>query len=46
MFGERKKPALLWIRGSKVFVLATVGIGLFVDASIEPSPSLLYFFPN
>ncbi|KAI8575640.1 hypothetical protein K450DRAFT_260802 [Umbelopsis ramanniana AG] len=29
--GERKKPVLLWIRGSKVFVLATVGIGLFVD---------------
>ncbi|CAO3689333.1 unnamed protein product [Umbelopsis vinacea] len=30
--GERKKPVLLWIRGSRVFVLATVGIGLFVDA--------------
>jgi hypothetical protein len=36
--GERKKPVLLWIRGSKTFVLATVGIGLFVDASIESPP--------
>ncbi|KAJ2956910.1 hypothetical protein NQZ79_g7305 [Umbelopsis isabellina] len=28
---ERRKPMFLKIRGSKVFVLATVGVGLFVD---------------
>ncbi|GAB5590830.1 hypothetical protein Unana1_05730 [Umbelopsis nana] len=50
--GQRKKPVLLWIRGSRIFVLATVGIGLFVDAvpfiilSIDNSESPEQVDPN
>lgn len=43
--GERKKPVLLWIRGSRVFVLATVGIGLFVDASEQSCCIIIYPHP-